>query len=219
MKNVVLLGVGGGIGSALRQQLSDAGAQVNGLSRADGLDFGQPETVDSILSDLAPGYDAILVATGALHVTSERPEKSLSELTAEELSAQFAVNTIGPAMVLRHAPRLLKRDEPSVFASLSAKVGSIGDNRLGGWYSYRAAKAALNQIIRTGAIELARSHRQSICVALHPGTVATRFTRNYPAHKKVTPEESAGNLLRVLEGLGPQDTGQFYNWDGARLPW
>ena len=215
----MLIGANGGIGSALGDRLEMRGARVTGLTRADGLQYDSPVDVERCLQGLRSGFDAIIVATGALHVTTERPEKSLSELTAEELSAEFMVNTIGPAMVLRHAPRLLRRDGHSTFAALSAKVGSIGDNRLGGWYSYRASKAALNQIIRTGAIELARSHPHAVCVALHPGTVDTPFTGNYPAHKKVSPEESAANLLRVLEGLGPKDTGQFYNWDGTILPW
>ncbi|WP_299353773.1 SDR family NAD(P)-dependent oxidoreductase [uncultured Shimia sp.] len=219
MKNVLLIGASGGIGAALRSKLEDAGAQVTALSRSSGLDFHAPETIETVLSELSTGFDGILVASGALSVTTARPEKSLSELTSEELTAQFAVNTIGPAMVLRLAPRLLRRDAHCVFAAISAKVGSIGDNRLGGWYSYRASKAALNQIIRTGAIELARSHRQSICVALHPGTVDTAFTQNYPAHKKTAPETSAANLLKVLNGLSPADTGQFYNWDGTQLPW
>ena len=102
---------------------------------------------------------------------------------------------------------------------LTARVGSIGDNHLGGWYSYRAAKAALNQIVHTGAIEMARSHREAICVTLHPGTVATAFTANHKAHRKHGPDECAENLLAVLDGLAPQDTGQFFNWDGMRLPW
>ena len=215
----MLIGARGGLGAALGERLSHMGASVTGLTRADGLDYHAPASVDRVLEGLNPGFDAIIVATGALYVTTDRPEKSLSELTAEELAAEFMVNAIGPALVLRHAPRLLRRDGRSIFAAISAKVGSIGDNRLGGWYSYRASKAALNQIIRTGAIEIARSHRQSVCVALHPGTVETRFTANYPAHKKVAPEVSADNLLRVLEGLGPEDTGQFYNWDGTQLPW
>ena len=219
MENVLLIGAGGGIGAAIGERLEQNGARVTGLTRSEGLDYNRPEAVERCMQSLNPGFHGIIVATGALNFTTDRPEKSLSELTPEELAAEFMVNAIGPAMVLRHAPRLLRRDGPSTFAAISAKVGSIGDNRLGGWYSYRASKAALNQIIRTGAIELARSHRQSVCVALHPGTVDTRFTGRYPAHKKVAPEVSAGNMLRVLGGLGPEDTGQFFNWDGTRLPW
>jgi NAD(P)-dependent dehydrogenase (short-subunit alcohol dehydrogenase family) len=99
-------------------------------------------------------------------------------------------------------------------------VGSIGDNRFGGWYSYRTAKAALNQMIHTGAIELGRSHREAICVALHPGTVATPFTEKYLGrHPAVTPDEAAAHLLSVIDGLGPEDTGGFFNWKGERVPW
>jgi NAD(P)-dependent dehydrogenase (short-subunit alcohol dehydrogenase family) len=107
-----------------------------------------------------------------------------------------------------------------VFAALSARVGSIGDNRIGGWYAYRAAKAALNQIVHTGAIELARSHRQAVCVALHPGTVATRFTEKYAGrHPTVAPEQAAANLLSVIDGLGPDQTGRFFDWAGTPVPW
>ena len=108
----------------------------------------------------------------------------------------------------------------AVFAALSARVGSIGDNRLGGWYSYRTAKAALNQMIHTAAIELSRKRPESVCVALHPGTVATPFTEKYLGrHPSVTPQEAAQNLLAVLDGLGPRDTGLFFDWQGERVAW
>ena len=109
--------------------------------------------------------------------------------------------------MLKHAARLLPRNRRVVFAALSARVGSIGDNALGGWYSYRASKAALNQLLHTASIELARTHRHAICVALHPGTVATPFTRNYPDHQTITPQQAADNLLAVTDQLTVQDTG------------
>ena len=220
MTRSLIIGGTGGIGTALKQNLQAKGHAVTTLSRrADGLDFDDPARAADKLADLEGPFDMILVATGALTVTRTRPEKSLTELTAEELAAQFAVNTIGPALVMREARRLLPRKGRSVFAALSARVGSIGDNRLGGWYSYRASKAALNQIVRTGAIELARSHKEAICVVLHPGTVATEFTENYSAAPKISPEQSAQHLTEVLDGLTPAQSGQFFDWKGTQVDW
>ncbi|WP_297758585.1 SDR family NAD(P)-dependent oxidoreductase [uncultured Shimia sp.] len=216
----LVIGASGGIGGALCAALAARGVAVTGLSRREnGLEITDEASVEAVLGGVTPGVDMILVATGALHGAGQPPEKSLRSLSAAALADQYAVNAIGPALILRHAPRLLRRDRRAVFAAISAKVGSIGDNQLGGWYSYRAAKAALNQIVHTGAIELARSHREAICVTLHPGTVATQFTADHKAHRKHSPEESAENLLTVLENLTPDDTGQFYSWDGTRLPW
>ncbi|MDQ2094637.1 SDR family NAD(P)-dependent oxidoreductase [Rhodalgimonas zhirmunskyi] len=219
MKRALIIGASGGIGAALVAELEERGVDVTGLSRADGFDLTEPPVVEGMLARLEPGFDLIFVASGILTGVAERPEKALKEITAEEMAAQFAVNTIGPALVLRHAARLLPRDRRGVFAALSARVGSIGDNRAGGWYSYRASKAALNQVIHTGAIELARSHKQAVCVALHPGTVATEFTADYGGRDKLSPEEAAAYLLGVLEGLGPEQTGQFFDWKGERVVW
>ena len=160
----------------------------------------------------------VIVASGALEIGAHGPEKSLRQVSAEGLAAQFAVNAIGPALVLRHAPRLLPRGGRGVFAVLSARVGSISDNQLGGWYSYRAAKAAVNQLVRTASIELARSHPQSIVVSLHPGTVATAFTQKYLGrHPAVAPVQAARNLCAVIDGLQPADSGGFFDWSGARV--
>ena len=172
------------------------------------------------LSRLSGPYDLIFVATGALEIGGAVPEKTLRDVTAQAMLDQFALNCLGPSLVLKHALRLLPRDRRAVFAALSARVGSIADNRLGGWYAYRTAKAALNQMIHTAAIEIARSHREAICVALHPGTVATSFTEKYLGrHPAVPPELAAGYLLAVLDGLSVQDTGQFFDWQGKRVPW
>lgn len=165
-------------------------------------------------------FDLIFVATGALEIDGRGPEKALRDLSAEALEAQFRLNCLGPALVLRHAARLMPRDRICRFAALSARVGSIGDNALGGWYSYRTAKAALNQMLRGASIELTRSHKQSICVALHPGTVDTGLTKKYAGgYKTVTPDDAASNLLRVLDNLTPAQTGQFYDWQGLQIPW
>lgn len=216
----LVVGDTGGIGAAVTAQLRARGATVEGLSRQrNGFDVTNPVRAEAVLEALEGPFDLMFVASGALVNTRDAPEKSLRELTAEEMAAQFAVNTIGPALVMKQASRLLERRERGVFAALSARVGSIGDNRAGGWYSYRASKAALNQVIRTGAIELARSHKQAVCVAMHPGTVATDFTARYPAHKKVAAEEAAANLLRVVDGLTPAQSGGFFDYAGLEVPW
>jgi len=165
-------------------------------------------------------FDLILVASGALEVNGAGPEKTIRSISAQAMMDQFALNAVGPALVLSHAARLLSRDRRAVIAVLSARVGSIGDNRAGGWVSYRAAKAAVNQIVHTAAIELARTHKQSICVALHPGTVKTAFTWKYLGrHPAVEPNEAAANLLTVIQGLTPENTGGFFDWAGKPVPW
>lgn len=220
-KHALIIGASGGIGSALVATLTARGVPVTALSRrADGFDLTDPEAVERILTGLKQTYDLIVVATGALELNGTEPEKSLKHLSASALSDQFALNAIGPALVLRHAAQLTDRATPSHIAILSARVGSIGDNRLGGWYSYRAAKAALNQIIHTAAIELARTHKRLTCVAMHPGTVQTTFTEKYVArHVAVPADKAAENLLAVLANLEPQQTGGFYDWSGAEVPW
>ncbi|TCP60686.1 NAD(P)-dependent dehydrogenase (short-subunit alcohol dehydrogenase family) [Rhodovulum bhavnagarense] len=223
MERALVIGAGGGIGAAVQAALSvrlGAGAVV-GMSRsADGLDVTDEAGLARRLGALEGPFDLVLVATGALRGAGRPPEKALKELSPAAFADQFAVNAAGPMLVLKHALRLLPRDRRVVFAALSARVGSIGDNRLGGWYSYRMAKAALNQGVHCAAIELARSHRQAICVALHPGTVATPFTSDYAGrHPAVPPAEAAGNLLRVIDGLTPADSGGFFDWAGDRVPW
>ncbi len=221
MERVLIIGASGGIGSALAASLAARGAAVTGLSRrADGFDVTDEAAVARGLGALEGPFDAILVATGALDIAGHAPEKTLKSLEPAAFMAQMALNALGPALVLKHGARLLPRDRSAVFAALSARVGSIGDNRLGGWISYRAAKAALNQVIRTSAIELARSHPQSVCVALHPGTVQTRFTEKYAGrHATVPAADAAAHLLAVIDRLTPADSGGFFDWKGDTIPW
>ena len=222
MENVLLIGHSGGIGSALQSALWNRGTSVTALSRStDGLDITSEDSVIDACAALEPqSFDAVIIASGALDINGAQPEKSLSQLTPEAMIDQFKVNTIGPALVLKHTRRILVKDRRSLVVALSARVGSIGDNRLGGWYSYRSAKAALNQIIRSSAIELARTHPQAVCIALHPGTVRTNFTRKYLGrHPAVDPQEAAANLLQVLGGLTAGDSGQFFDWSGKNIPW
>ncbi len=218
---VLVIGASGGIGAALACASEERGAQVTRLSRsADGLDVTDEASIERSLGALDGPYDAVIVATGALTIGDNGPEKSLAALDGPALAAQFALNAIGPALVLKHAARLLPRQGRAVFAALSARVGSIGDNRAGGWYGYRAAKAALNQMLHSAAIELGRTHRDLICVALHPGTVQTPLTRKYLGrHPAVPPEEAAANLWSVIDGLEPAHSGGFYDWAGKEIPW
>ncbi len=218
-EHALVIGASGGIGQALANELKARGTHVTCLSRSrDGLDITSEDAVSTTLGRLQPQFDRIIVATGILS-GEKGPEKSLFALSADEMENLFAVNTIGPALVLKHSKRLLPKDKRTVFAALSARVGSIGDNGLGGWYSYRASKAALNQVIRTASIELKRTHKHLVCSALHPGTVETEFTRNYPQHKTVPPQDAASNLLNVIDNLTPDDSGQFFDWAGKRVPW
>jgi len=220
MEQVLIIGASGGIGAALADEARVRGAVVTTLSRrADGLDVTDEASVASHLGALPGPFDLVLVATGALVIDGMPPEKALKSLSAPALAAQFALNAIGPALVLKHSLRLMPRDRRAVFAALSARVGSIGDNALGGWHSYRAAKAGLNQLIHGGAIELARSHKQAIAVCLHPGTVATGFTAGFPDHDKVTPEQAAANLLVVVAALTPEQSGGFFDYAGRAIPW
>ena len=220
MGRTLILGASGGIGGALARACAARGEDVTALSRSlDGFDITDEDSVAHHLGGLAP-FDRIVVATGALEIAGAEPEKTVKAIRAQAMADQFALNAIGPALVLSHAHSLLPRDRRAVFAVLTARVGSIGDNRLGGWISYRAAKAAANQILRTAAIELARSHRHAVCVALHPGTVATDFTAKYLGrHPAVPPEDAAANLISVMDALTPDQTGLFFDWAGKPVPW
>lgn len=215
------MGSSGGIGGALASACRARGHDVTGLSRSgNGFDITDEASVEAHMGALNGPFARIIVATGALEIDGAEPEKTLRALDPDAMAAQFRLNSIGPALVIKHGMRLLPRGGRSVLAVLSARVGSIGDNRLGGWVSYRAAKAAVNQVVRVAAIELGRSHKQAVCVALHPGTVRTEFTRKYLGrHPAVAPEDAAENLLTVMDGLGPEDSGGFFDWAGKPVPW
>lgn len=221
MHRALVIGASGGIGAAVVAALSARGAEVTGLSRSgDGLDVTETASVARHLGALEGSFDLIFVATGALVIDGAEPEKSIAGVTAGALADQYLLNAIGPMLVLKHALPLLPKDRRAVFAALSARVGSIGDNRMGGWHSYRAAKAGLNQLIHGAAVELSRTHRRAIAVCLHPGTVATPFTADYAArHPTVPPEEAAENLLGVIEGLTSDQSGGFFDYAGREIPW
>lgn len=229
---VVVVGATGGLGSALMQatQARWPDAQVLGLSRRSepALDLLDEASIAACAASVrerqaASGrsLELVLDASGWLHGQGWMPEKSWRQLDPAHLAHQFAVNATGPALLMKHFLPLLPRQQRAVFATLSAKVGSIGDNRLGGWWGYRAAKAALNQFVRTASIELARSHPQAICVALHPGTVDTDLSQPFARTglKVVSPADAASRLLDVIERLQAGHSGGFFDHSGEPLPW
>ncbi|MEP2746103.1 SDR family NAD(P)-dependent oxidoreductase [Bauldia litoralis] len=223
----VVFGAGGGIGSALVERLraADRFTEVIAFSR------GGTPPIDLInevslaeAAACAAGHGDIRLAidaTGFLHDDAQGPEKSWRELDAEKLARAFALNAIGPALLMKHLLPRLPRSGKAVFATLSARVGSIGDNRLGGWYGYRASKAALSQLVRTASVELSRRSAEALCVALHPGTVATPLSAPFAATGLAvhTPDQSAAHLLAVIDALPPEATGGFFDWRGETVPW
>ena len=225
--NAIVLGASGGIGAALAGRLDgDPDCdKVLRLARTGSVPFDLRDE-ESIIhaAQIAQEEfgDAALIfnATGVLDRHGHKPEKALGSINPQAMLDSFAVNAVGAALVLKHFHKLLPRSGRSVFATLSARVGSIGDNRLGGWFSYRASKAALNQIVRTSAIEIARKRPDAICIALHPGTVATALSDPYSGTRDVlTPDQSAQYLLGVTSTLPPHATGGFYAWDGRPVEW
>jgi len=219
MNRALVIGASGGIGSALVQELKDRGFDVTGVSRSgDGMDVTDAASVARVLGAFEGPFDAVFVTIGTL-AAGGTPEKTLGAIDAQRMADVYAVNVIGPALILGSLERLLPRDAPCFVGVLSARVGSIGDNKIGGWHSYRASKAALNQIVHGAAIEVGRKRRDAVIVALHPGTVETDFTAKYPAHKKVSAGEAAANLCDVLLNLDATQSGDFIDYSGACVPW
>lgn len=222
----LVVGESGGIGSAVLAELASDPRCGNavGLSRktSAGFDLTVPGSIEWAADDLKGEgpFDLIFDATGALIIEGVPPEKTIKALDAEAMARQFAVNAIGPALLFKHFLPLLNRNQRSLFATLSARVGSIGDNHLGGWISYRASKAALNQIVRTVSREAARTHRQSVIAAFHPGTVETRLSDAYCSGKeRQKPAQSAAAMLAVLDRLTTEQSGGFFAYDGTAIEW
>ena len=221
----LVIGASGGIGAALVAALREDPrcAQVVELGRATqpALDLAEPASIERAAAELAGqgAFQLIVNAAGVLHDESFMPEKRLADLNSAQLLATFQVNTFGPALLLRYFCGLLDRQR-GVLAMLSAKVGSIGDNRLGGWYSYRASKAALNMLIKTAAIEVRRSQPNAVLLALHPGTVSSALSQPFRGAEIGRPAAvAAHDLLRVIDSLGPEASGSFHAYDGQPLPW
>ncbi|NNM75534.1 SDR family NAD(P)-dependent oxidoreductase [Sphingomonas sp. ID1715] len=219
-RNAVVIGAGGGIGRALVEALEEEGVAVQAFSRPQ-LDLLNEASIAGAAATVTSRPSLIVVATGLLHDGDHGPEKSMRELDAAWLQRNFAINAIGPALVAKHFLPLLSKGERSVFAALSARVGSISDNRLGGWYSYRASKAALNQLIRTLSIEMKRVNDRAIVVGLHPGTVDTKLSKPFQGNvapgQLFDPGRAAVQLLDLLDGLGVKDSGSLIAWDGTTV--
>jgi NAD(P)-dependent dehydrogenase (short-subunit alcohol dehydrogenase family) len=222
-----IFGASGGIGGALVDALRTAGQfqHVIGFGRTSSpsIDLLDEASLENAAAFAAEKGELRLVidATGFLHDSRQAPEKSWRQLDAANLARSYALNAIGPALIMKHVLPLLPRSGKTVFATLSARVGSIGDNRLGGWYAYRASKAALNQLVRTAAVELARRSPEALCIAMHPGTVATALSAPFAAtglHVHA-PAEAARHLLTVIDKLTPGDNGCFFDWRGQSVPW
>lgn len=243
--NVLIVGAGQGIGLGFVQAL----LQRSQVQRVFAL-YRSPETATALLqladrrlvslqadltqeATIAAALDRLKTQTdrlhwvincvGVLHQGELQPEKSLRHIEADRLLQYFQTNSISAVLLAKHLTPLLRHPDPSLFATISAKVGSIGDNRLGGWYGYRASKAALNMLMKTVAIEYSRVSPRTIVTVLHPGTTDTRlsqpFQRGVPPEKLFSVERTVSQLLAVMEGLTIADSGEFFSWDGSRLPW
>lgn len=235
--NVALIGASGGIGGAMLRLLSDDSrvANIHAFARssfdaslpkvtAGAIDLNDENSIATAAKLAAQNnaLDLVIVTSGILWKGKDlRPEKSMRELDMDGLVQLFAVNAAGPALVAKHFLPALRKNSKTLFASLSARVGSIGDNRLGGWYSYRASKAALNMLLKTFAIEHARQWPDSVVAGLHPGTVDTALSQPYtsrtPKDALFSPETSARHLLKVMDQLCPEDSGGVFAWDGSRI--
>ena len=228
--HAVVIGASGGIGAAVCSLLQESNrvGQVLALSRSDpanNIDLADEASIAAAAGRAAqlPNLRLVFVATGLLHDGDDlQPEKALRALDPVAMARNFAVNATGPALVLKHFAPLLPRQGKAVFAAISARVGSISDNRLGGWYSYRASKAALNMLLRTAAIELGRTRKELVVLGLHPGTVDTGLSKPFQSNvsegKLFTPEQSAQYLLEVIDGVTPEHSGSVLAWDAQTVP-
>jgi len=232
----IVIGASGGIGSAFVEALAAQSRvkDVYALSRTGAgprgdkikhltFDFNDEENIKAgaeVLRETGK-FDLIIVATGLLHGEGISPEKSTRDLSHDGFAKSFAANVAGPAMTAKYFLPLLSRDSKTVFTALSARVGSIADNRIGGWYAYRAAKAALNMVLKTLAIEHGRRFKQSAIIGLHPGTVDTQLSKpfqgNVPDGKLFTREYSIGKMLKVIDQVSADDTGNLFAWDGQQV--
>ncbi|MFK7160554.1 SDR family NAD(P)-dependent oxidoreductase [Marinospirillum sp. MEB164] len=242
--HLIIAGAGSGIGLALVESClaEKHWTQISALYRRSGtalmalaeqdprlvcyqLDLADDQQVAAWAQQSRHPVDWLINTSGILHDQAQdlQPEKSLQQLKRQSLMTSLTHNALNHLLLLQQLQPYFNKQRPVVIASLSARVGSIGDNRLGGWYAYRASKAALNQLMHTAAIELRRTHPGSLCVTLHPGTTDTPlsapFQARVPAAQLFDARQSAAYLLQVLRGLTPEQTGGFFAWDGQPIPW
>ncbi|MET4898536.1 SDR family NAD(P)-dependent oxidoreductase [Sphingomonadaceae bacterium jetA1] len=226
-KQAIVIGASGGIGRGLADALEEEGVAVARYGRSltgdAQIDIEDEASIIAAAERIAtgPAPDLVIVATGLLHDGAQGPEKAMEQIDPFWLARNFAVNAIGPALVAKHLLPLMPRTGKTLFAALSARVGSISDNRMGGWYGYRASKAALNQFIRSLAIEHKRRNDRSIVVALHPGTVDTALSRPFQGNVRpgglFAPDRAAVQLLDVLDALKAPDSGKLFDWEGKEV--
>lgn len=231
----VVVGASGALGAEFVEQLAarDDVSHVTALSRSDAsfasdkvitahIDFTDESSIAAAAAKI-DAVDGVIVATGMLHDGQMMPEKALKELTAEKMQKIYMVNTVGPMLIAKHFFPKFSRDSRNIFAAISARVGSISDNGLGGWHSYRASKAALNMLLKNASIEMKRTHPESIIAGLHPGTVDSDLSKPFQSHvpegKLFTAEHSVRQMLSVLDGLSAKDSGNIFAYDGTRIEW
>ena len=235
-KTIVIIGVSGAIGSALlKLYCADQSNNVFGFARQkytesyyfnlteDQIDILDEDSIDLLVKRYFSQIkiDILIIATGLLHTNKILPEKSLRDVSLEKFQTIFAANTAGPALILKYFSKLLPNDRIGIVAVISARVGSISDNRLGGWYSYRASKAALNMVIKNASIEVRRKFPQGIIVGLHPGTVMSKLSKpfqgNIPKEKLFSSNYAASKLKRVVEKLELDDNGKCLDFNGDEI--
>ena len=218
----LVFGASGGIGQAFSRFLEDklGSENVVNVSRSfDGFEISDEEKILKFSESIEGSFNLIINAIGVLQTTEEGPEKTINVVKQKSMIDMMTINAIGPALLLKNFSKKLDKTKFSVFVNLSARVGSITDNRLGGWISYRSSKAALNQIIKTSSIEINRRNKNAICVGLHPGTVKTRFTEKFQnTTETISPEESVEMMMKVVENLSVDDNGYCFAYDGKVIP-
>ena len=218
----LVFGASGGIGQAFSRFLEDklGSENVVNVSRSfDGFEISDEEKILKFSESIEGTFNLIINATGVLQTTEEGPEKTINVVKQKLMIDMMTINAIGPALLLKNFSKKLDKTKFSVFVNLSARVGSITDNRLGGWISYRSSKAALNQIIKTSSIEINRRNKNAICVGLHPGTVKTKFTEKFQnTTETISPDESVKMMMKVVENLSVDDNGYCFAYDGKVIP-
>ena len=218
----LVFGASGGIGQAFSRFLENklGSENVVKISRSfDGFEISDEEKIFKLSESIEGSFNLIINATGVLQTTEEGPEKTINVVKQKSMIDMMTINAIGPALLLKNFSKKLDKTKFSVFVNLSARVGSITDNRLGGWISYRSSKAALNQIIKTSSIEINRRNKNAICVGLHPGTVKTKFTEKFQnTTETISPDESVKMMMNVVENLSVDDNGYCFAYDGKVIP-